>query len=124
MTAVLLLLEWNANATLIPNGNIRIVFSHIPRICISHDLQMNSLVNKWHSFLFICRKISKNKFIIFTSYEYNTCSHKKKPGTTEKEEGRFKMSWGVPVVVQQVKDLTGIHEDSGSNPGLSQWVLL
>ena len=29
---------------------------------------------------------------------------------------------GVPVVAQQVKNLTSIHEDESSIPGLSQWV--
>ena len=30
--------------------------------------------------------------------------------------------WGVPVVAQQVKNLTGIHDDVGSIPGHTQWV--
>ena len=29
---------------------------------------------------------------------------------------------GVPVVAQQVKNLTSIHEDMGSSPGLAQWL--
>ena len=30
--------------------------------------------------------------------------------------------WGVPVVVQQVKNPTGSHEDKGQSHGLGQWV--
>ena len=32
------------------------------------------------------------------------------------------MQLGVPVVTQQVKSLTSIHEEAGSVPGLAQWV--
>ena len=32
------------------------------------------------------------------------------------------MTPGVPVVSQEVKNLTSIHEDVGSIPGLVQWV--
>ena len=34
----------------------------------------------------------------------------------------YKNSTGVPVVVKQVKNLTGTHEDAGLIPGLAQWV--
>ena len=29
---------------------------------------------------------------------------------------------GVPVVAQQVKDPTSVHEDTGAVPGLTQWL--
>ena len=33
-----------------------------------------------------------------------------------------KLFTGVSVVAQKVKNLTSIHEDVGSTPGLAQWV--
>ena len=35
---------------------------------------------------------------------------------------RYKINIGVPIVTQQVKNLTSIHEDAGLIPGLDQWV--
>ena len=32
------------------------------------------------------------------------------------------LSFGVPIVAQEVKSLTSTHEDSGTIPGLTQWV--
>ena len=32
------------------------------------------------------------------------------------------MFFGIPVVVQRLTNLTSIHEDTGSVPGLAQWV--
>ena len=31
-------------------------------------------------------------------------------------------SLGVPIVAQQVKNLTSIHQDAGLIPGLTQWI--
>ena len=44
---------------------------------------------------------------------------------TPKEKGIFltkSLKTGVSVVVQQVMNLTSIHEDMGLIPGLTQWV--
>ena len=35
---------------------------------------------------------------------------------------RKKNKTGVPIVAQQVKNLTNIHEYAGLTPGLAQWV--
>ena len=34
----------------------------------------------------------------------------------------WKLTSGVPIVAQRVKNLTSVHEDVGSIPGLTQWV--
>ena len=41
-------------------------------------------------------------------------------GMGGKKEG--KVSTEVSIVAQQVRNLTGIHEDTSSIPGLTQWV--
>ena len=37
-------------------------------------------------------------------------------------DGYKKVALGIPVVAQQLANLTSIHEDEGSIPGLAQWV--
>ena len=43
-------------------------------------------------------------------------------GCSHKIEKKSKICYGVPVVVQQVTNLTAIHEGVGLIPGLTQWV--
>ena len=38
------------------------------------------------------------------------------------KEMSYRTLLAVPIVAQQVKNMTSVHEDSGSTPGLTQWV--
>ena len=45
------------------------------------------------------------------------------PSKELRVEIKSKALLGVPVMAQWLTNLTGIHEDSGSIPGLAQWVM-
>ena len=47
---------------------------------------------------------------------------KKKKEEKEEKEKKKKKKRGVPILAQQVKNPTSIHEDVGLIPGLTQWV--
>ena len=40
----------------------------------------------------------------------------------KKKSFKIKVVWGIPIVAQQVMNLTSIHEDTSSIPGLTQLV--
>ena len=40
----------------------------------------------------------------------------------EQDTSKIKENEGVPIVTQEVTNLTCIHEDEGSIPGLTHWV--
>ena len=42
--------------------------------------------------------------------------------TREHFQGSTLEKQGIPIVAQQVKNLTSIHEDAGTTLGLDQWV--
>ena len=46
---------------------------------------------------------------------------KELPKVTDLILGQEEASSGVPVVAQRVANLTSLHEDTGSIPGLPQW---
>ena len=43
-------------------------------------------------------------------------------GHKRNQRGNFKIHGGIPIVAQQLMNTTGLHEDVGSIPGLTQWV--
>ena len=45
-----------------------------------------------------------------------------KSGTEPLSYTTQSINWGIPVVAQQVRNPTSIHEDLGLTPGLDQWV--
>ena len=55
--------------------------------------------------------------------EYCIPDNKQGARNTKKEKKEIiKEKKGVPIVAQQVKNPTSIHEDAGLIPGLTQWV--
>ena len=60
------------------------------------------------------QNVQTPKHKIEESWGYNV-----QPGDQKKKK---KERNGVPIVAQWVKNLTSVHEDVGSTPGLPQWV--